>query len=129
VESHGGLYLLHSHLNHACDPSVSARHLDTAACLSRITILARRKIREGEELTVTYVNPEAGVRWRKRELLGWGIDCTCERCVREEAELEKAEKEEKENGEVGKSSGGGEAAAPESFPGLEEELKEGLGLL
>lgn len=67
------------------------------------------------------MNPEAGVKLRKAELRSWGIECACEKCVEDEALLEKMEKE-------GSADGSG-PAAKESFPGLEKELKEGLGLL
>jgi hypothetical protein len=87
MEAHGGLYVLHSHLNHSCDPNVSVRHLDRRTALSRITLIARRDIRAGDELTVAYVDPEMGLHERRAGLVLWGFGvCRCERCVREEAE-------------------------------------------
>jgi hypothetical protein len=63
---------------------VSVRHLEQRTSLARITLLAKRAIQRGEELLVTYVNPEMGVRDRRRELEGWGFgECVCERCVEE----------------------------------------------
>ncbi|KAF5383916.1 hypothetical protein D9757_007422 [Collybiopsis confluens] len=85
LEGHGGLYVLHSHLNHCCDPNVSIRHLDQRAALSRITAIAKRDIEPGEELFITYVNPVLPVRARQQELRGWGFGkCTCHRCLEEE---------------------------------------------
>ncbi len=78
LEAHGGLYTLHSHLNHSCEPNVSVRHLDQRAALARITVIAKRDIQVGEELVVTYVNPQAPYQARQNELQGWGFGtCAC----------------------------------------------------
>jgi len=83
LEAHGGLYTLHSHLNHSCTPNVSVRHNDRTS-LSRIAMIAKRSIVAGEELVVTYVNPEMEVRRRRQELQAWGFgDCICVRCLQE----------------------------------------------
>jgi hypothetical protein len=55
LESHGGLYVLHSHINHSCEPNVSIRNLHQRVSLSRITAIARSRIEPGEELTITFV--------------------------------------------------------------------------
>ncbi|KAI0252303.1 hypothetical protein BJV78DRAFT_1204339 [Lactifluus subvellereus] len=87
LEAHGGLYTLHSHLNHSCRPNVAVRHLDQRTALSRITIVAKRDIAAGEELLVTYVDPALGVRGRRSQLGAWGFgECDCDRCVEEEEE-------------------------------------------
>jgi len=84
LEAHGGLYTLHAHLNHSCNPNVSVRHLDQRNALSRITVLALRPTKVGEELLVTYVNPELGYKQRQDELSAWGFGkCCCERCLKE----------------------------------------------
>jgi hypothetical protein len=84
LEAHGGLYTLHAHLNHSCNPNVSVRHLDQRNALSRITVLAHRPIKVGEELLVTYVNPKLGYKQRQDELIAWGFGkCCCERCLKE----------------------------------------------
>ena len=84
LEAHGGLYALHSHLNHSCEPNVSVRHLDQRIALARITVIAKRDIRVGEELLVTYVNPQVPYRVRQNELQAWGFGiCTCPRCIKE----------------------------------------------
>ncbi|KAL5501618.1 hypothetical protein ACEPAH_8878 [Sanghuangporus vaninii] len=122
LEGHGGLFILHSHLNHSCNPNISVRHFDQKTSLSRITIRARRDIHPGEELTVAYVNPGLPLQARRRALAPWAFGtCMCERCLEEEKE----EKEKKENGE----NGDGNNAHDEKYPGLEEELRQGLGLL
>ncbi|KAF8816928.1 SET domain-containing protein [Phlegmacium glaucopus] len=84
LEAHGGLYTLHAHLNHSCNPNVSVRHLDQRNALSRITVLAQRPIKVGEELLVTYVNPKLGYKQRQDELSAWGFGkCRCERCLKD----------------------------------------------
>jgi hypothetical protein len=120
LEAHGGLYTLHSHMNHSCSPNVSVRHLDQRTALSRITVIAKRDIAAGEELVVTYVDPSLGVRERRSQLVAWGFgQCDCERCVEEERE--------------GKSScedeGDGEIKERSDMDDLESELKAGLGIM
>ncbi|KAK7045435.1 hypothetical protein VNI00_007688 [Paramarasmius palmivorus] len=122
LEAHGGLYVLHSHLNHSCTPNVSVRHIDQRNALSRITVIARREIEPGEELFITYVNPNNGVIARRKELQEWGFgQCNCERCVKEAKALPKEEK----NDEVAKADGAGAL----DMSDLEKELKAGLGVM
>ncbi|KAF8064044.1 hypothetical protein FPV67DRAFT_1782409 [Lyophyllum atratum] len=109
LEAHGGLYTLHSHLNHSCTPNVSVRHNDRTS-LSRIAMIAKRAIAAGEELVVTYVNPELDVRRRRQELQAWGFgECMCVRCLQEAKYL----KPEVDGG----------------MDDLEAELKAGLGVM
>ncbi|KAI0742944.1 SET domain-containing protein [Daedaleopsis nitida] len=119
LEAHGGLYVLHSHLNHACSPNVSVRHFDQRTALSRITLVAKRDIAAGEELFITYVSPELPLEQRRRSLMEWGFGkCMCARCVQEERERKAA----------GDQAGaGGEADAEKAD--LEAELKAGLGVM
>ncbi|KIO26379.1 hypothetical protein M407DRAFT_24343 [Tulasnella calospora MUT 4182] len=89
LESHGALYRLHSHLNHSCSPNISVQHpfLDTQP--AKISVVAKRPLARGEELTVTYVNPRNSLKKRRRELKEWGFgECQCERCLEEEKERE-----------------------------------------
>ncbi|KAI9507928.1 SET domain-containing protein [Russula earlei] len=110
LEAHGGLYTLHSHLNHSCSPNISVRHLDQRTALSRITIIAKRDIGVGQELLITYVDPSLGVRERRSQLYGWGFgQCKCERCVEEEKGAS--------NNQEGQDQD------------LESELKAGLGIV
>ncbi|KAF8262748.1 SET domain-containing protein [Lactarius quietus] len=109
IEAHGGLYTLHSHLNHNCRPNVSVRHVDQRTSLSRIAIVAKRDIAVGEELLVTYVDPELGVRRRRIQLGAWGFgECMCERCIEEEKEVGESDRD---------------------VDDLERELKAGLGVM
>lgn len=112
LEAHGGLYTLHSHLNHSCIPNVSVRHLDQRTALARITVIAKRDIPAGEELLVTYVNPQASYHARQSELQGWGFGaCTCPRCLEEAKAL--------------KERGGNDRELAD----LASELKAGLGVM
>ena len=116
VETHGGIYTLHSHLNHSCTPNISVRHIDTRNALSRISLIAHRAINPGEELFVSYVNPEMGVKARRKELMEWGFgECRCKRCVEEAKNV----KNEREDGVSALGSDGD----------LERELKAGFGVL
>ncbi|KAK7688770.1 hypothetical protein QCA50_008309 [Cerrena zonata] len=112
LEAHGGLYILHSHLNHSCSPNISVRHLDQRTALSRITLIAKKDIQPGEELFITYVNPNLSVAERRKQLLEWGFgECNCERCTTEERDPS-----------LNRASNGG-------LDDLERELKAGLGVV
>ena len=114
LEGHGGLYTLHSHLNHSCRPNVSIRHLDQRTALARVTVLAKTDIKAGQELIVTYVNPELHLKARRAALEAWGFgECRCERCAEEEIKFGKAAKLEKKD----------------DIDDLEKELKAGLGVM
>lgn len=93
LESHGGLFPLHSHLNHACTPNVSVRHIPSDGSSSplhapnpaRITLIPVSPIQKGEELLVSYVNPSLGLQERRNELRAWDFGvCQCKRCLEEE---------------------------------------------
>jgi SET domain len=90
-------------MNHACQPNIAVLHIDVPGSHahvppnlppytgtpvpSRLTLLAKRPIYPGEELTVSYVSPLLGVTERRRELRQWGIEhCQCSRCMQEEKE-------------------------------------------
>ncbi|KAJ3742873.1 hypothetical protein DFH05DRAFT_1498352 [Lentinula detonsa] len=123
LEAHGGLYVLHSHLNHSCQPNVSIRHLDQRSALFRITAISLKDIEPGEELFITYVNPTMSVEQRRDELEQWGFGrCECARCVKEEREELEAKSHI-----VGE--GGDEDLFKFSQADLERELKIGLGVM
>lgn len=73
------VFLTQSHLNHNCDPNTT---VDTALDrISGLKVFAKRDIKEGEELTTTYVNPSHTLNQRQRELrVNWGFICACEKC-------------------------------------------------
>ncbi|KAJ7042924.1 hypothetical protein C8F04DRAFT_1075278 [Mycena alexandri] len=110
LEAHGGLYTLHSHLNHTCVPNVSVRHLDQRRALARITVKALADIEPGQELLITYVNPAAGYGERRPALEAWGFICQCPRCAEEGRNWKPPEE-------------------PEGLGDLASELKAGLGLM
>jgi hypothetical protein len=115
LTAHGGIYTLHSHLNHSCQPNAAVRHLEQRIALSRITVIARCPVEVGEELFVTYVDPVLGVKERRQELRQWGFgDCDCARCMKEEEVLKAVS-----------GAGGTEGVMGD----LERELKAGMGLI
>ena len=65
----------------------------------------------GEELFISYVDPDLPVSARQHKLREWSFRCECERCT--------------EEGLRGGESEGGELGSPAD---LEKELKAGLGL-
>lgn len=117
LEAHGGLYTLHSHLNHSCKPNCSVRHLHKPTALSRITVIAKRAIAPGEELTISYVNPELPYRSRQDELKAWGFgSCKCERCQVEEKTFKLKDLLQQKDSGV-------------DMDDLARELKAGLGVM
>ncbi|THH33374.1 hypothetical protein EUX98_g864 [Antrodiella citrinella] len=120
LEAHGGLYVLHSHINHACDPNTSIRHFDQRTALARITVVAKKDIELGEELFITYVNPEMRRSDRQRQLDEWGFGaCRCARCNTDTEEEAKLAKEGKLPVETPIAGADGD---------LVNELKAGLGV-
>jgi len=115
LEGHGGLYTLHSHINHSCTPNVSVRHLHRSTSLARISIVAKRNIEKGEEIFVSYVDPSIPLHLRREKLREWSFgNCECTRCIEEEREMPEQI--------VTKAS-----AVPE-LDELERELKQGFGV-
>jgi hypothetical protein len=124
-EDSGGLYALHAHLNHSCEPNMSVRHIASADLRSRngadpkarnlpktftppsadqlpcpppppngpgvrgtnkLTMIARRTIHPGEELTLPYVNFHMDREDRRKMLRElYGFWCDCPKCAREAA--------------------------------------------
>ncbi|KAG8732465.1 SET domain-containing protein 5, partial [Ceratobasidium sp. 428] len=132
LEAHGGLFPLHSHLNHSCAPNLSVRHIpaDPSAPLhspnpSRITLIATTPIKRGDEILISYVDPSQNLRARRRALRDWDFGiCRCARCLDEEQRREgdlELEAGDKARAEVNKAKGadGGE---------LEDEIRGFLGV-
>jgi len=75
---------------------------------------------------ITYVDPTAGVRERRRQLREWGFgECHCPRCIKEAADLPLEDVKPPNN------DGNGTAVTEEpkvDLPDLEKELREGFGL-
>lgn len=126
LEAMGGLYFLHSHLNHSCDPNTAIRHLYPNN-IERVTVVAKRVIMPGEEILVSYVDPEADVWTRRRNLKEWGFGtCGCERCVEEARyEKEKAVDDESGYGYVDSNVDGGYGTDGRE---LEDDLRGYLGV-
>ena len=75
-------YKVHSCINHSCTPSTEAStpmHIERAEC----HLTALRPIKAGEEITVSYVDTDMGVKERQTQLKVYCFRCDCERCVKE----------------------------------------------
>jgi hypothetical protein len=97
-----GLYFLHSALNHACNPnaalrrrpppsaSASSASASTAAEMARpsqIYLIALRPLARGEEITLTYINPQWSLESRRAAVRrDYMFECKCARCVDELAQ-------------------------------------------
>ena len=93
MEDDGGIYLIHSSINHNCNPSAkvkrvasytSPRQYGPDARPSRIFIFADRDMTPGEEITVTYVDPTQTVSSRRTILQAeYLFQCHCAKCDEE----------------------------------------------
>ncbi|WWC85427.1 uncharacterized protein L201_000290 [Kwoniella dendrophila CBS 6074] len=114
-ESSGGLYALHSHLNHNCDPNLQVRNLpktwtpptseELPAELpspmtaenrgtNKISIIVKKTVHPGDELFISYVNQNLSRDERRSKLREqYGFWCFCNRCNKEK-KLEDKEKEQ-----------------------------------
>ncbi|GAO47557.1 hypothetical protein G7K_1762-t1 [Saitoella complicata NRRL Y-17804] len=89
----GGVYLAQSHLNHSCAPNTKIGN-PLQYTNYKISVNAITDITEGEEVTITYTNPNMD-KERRRDLLRkeYGFVCDCVRCVKgEEAVKEDVKK-------------------------------------
>lgn len=76
-----GLYHLSCHLGHSCDPCCDLKNTEHNHTLS---VVARRPIKEGEKLTISYVPVAKVYAASSRKALlqdKFFINCTCNRCV------------------------------------------------
>ncbi|KAI8359113.1 hypothetical protein EDC96DRAFT_514239 [Choanephora cucurbitarum] len=79
----GGMYLVHSHINHNCYPNVSIDYPQKNSQY-KITVRAIREIRKDEQLFETYVNPRWNKETRQTYLdKSYLFTCKCERCEKD----------------------------------------------
>lgn len=77
----GGMYLVHSHINHNCYPNVSIDYPQRQSQYI-ITVRAIRDIKKNEQLFETYVNPRWNKETRQTYLdKSYLFTCQCERCI------------------------------------------------
>jgi SET domain len=80
------LFLSAALLNHSCLPSLYHTHhrVGTEAVM---VLRALRPLREGEELSIRYVDPRGGDYERRKVFTEtWGFACACARCEGDEAD-------------------------------------------
>ncbi|EST05977.1 SET domain protein [Kalmanozyma brasiliensis GHG001] len=91
MEKFGGLYSVHSFLNHSCSPNVAIKHVPQRGISAsmHIAAVALRPIPAGEELLISYVDPSTTLG--RRQLLLYRDycfgPCTCDRCTTELGQL------------------------------------------
>ncbi|KAG0048141.1 SET domain-containing protein 5 [Gryganskiella cystojenkinii] len=77
----GGLYLLHSGLNHACTPNAIIDH-PGAGTNYGVSVRLARDIRRDEQLQITYCDPRWGRETRQQYLkTEYMFTCKCKRCT------------------------------------------------
>lgn len=78
---HNCIFAIHSHLNHSCQPNAE---VETITLAEGIRIKALTDIAAGQEVTVTYVDPESSYDDRRYKLrINWGFICHCPRCKKD----------------------------------------------
>ncbi|GJJ79122.1 hypothetical protein EMPS_11481 [Entomortierella parvispora] len=77
----GGLYLLHSSLNHACVPNAIIDH-PGAGTNYGVSVRLARDIKRDEQLQITYCDPRWGRETRQQYLkTEYLFTCKCKRCT------------------------------------------------
>lgn len=94
-----------STINHSCDPNLIATHEGNVET-NTLNFIAKTDIKKGDQLFVSYVNPELSkkvcfmdsvcllLKERQEGLTMYGFTCNCTRCKAESTEEEKVEKKE-----------------------------------
>ena len=76
------VFPLVSGINHSCDPNCEVAYVED----NGVMIVARRDVAAGEELTISYVDPEMDDEDRREELEEtYGFECACPKCAPEPA--------------------------------------------
>jgi lysine-specific demethylase 8 len=75
-------------MNHSCDPNVVVVYPRRAGWGSQYPLtafcIAIKDIRAGDELTISYIDPEQTYADRQAALANYGFRCRCSRCILEE---------------------------------------------
>ena len=67
--------------NHDCSPNAQS----TITPGGEVTLTALKDVKDGEELTISYVDPTQPLEERRKTLLAhYGFECKCMRCATEQ---------------------------------------------
>eukprot|EP01126_Amoeba_proteus_P000562 TRINITY_DN1015_c0_g3_i1.p1 TRINITY_DN1015_c0_g3~~TRINITY_DN1015_c0_g3_i1.p1 ORF type:complete len:360 (+),score=66.90 TRINITY_DN1015_c0_g3_i1:474-1553(+) len=73
-----GLFLIANSTNHSCSPNLFST---SSTNNYYVTMIAKRKIKKGEELTISYINEEMSYLDRQAKLKEmYFFECKCEKC-------------------------------------------------
>jgi len=78
-----GLFPIESCFNHSCVPNIIVKFFED----NTAHIVAHAPIKKGKELLHSYVNYEASLENRQRQLREYGFTCVCSKCQIEQASL------------------------------------------
>jgi len=77
------LYAVHHLINHSCEPNAHAFKREGDDDASAV-ILAKRSIKSGEEIVMSYIDEELPYKQRKQDLsFSYSFECECRKCMRE----------------------------------------------
>jgi hypothetical protein len=113
-----GVYVRPSFINHSCEPNLEIRRDKS----SRLGFYVKEDLQNNDELTISYVNLDEGLKERRKTLQeNYLFHCTCPRCMREEAqELEQQAQELEQQAQEPEE----EAQEPEEKEAQEPEEEE-----
>ena len=78
-----GVYSVLSKLNHSCEPNCNIKFSPENG--KDATLEVERPVKQGEELTISYVDDKLPREQRRKELSeGWAFECQCPKCLRNE---------------------------------------------
>lgn len=122
--------LVHSYLNHDCDPNLSIKHVPSRGGVrgaTRISAQALKPIQAGDELVISYVDPK--LPCERRRLLLWRDycfgPCQCKRCLAEQPQADAAAFDAHAASKLAANTEVDPAAAEQAS--LEHELRASLG--
>lgn len=67
-------------MQHSCAPNAEVRF---NSGMNQSSLIALHSIQSGEEITISYIDPELTLEERREELRGYGFICNCSKCIEE----------------------------------------------
>ncbi|KAJ7562290.1 hypothetical protein O6H91_03G062700 [Diphasiastrum complanatum] len=77
-----GFFAIQSCMNHSCEPNAKAFKRDEDRD-GQAVLLAIRKIEEGEEVTISYIDEHLPLEERQLMLADYGFACQCSKCLQD----------------------------------------------
>ncbi|KAK4192385.1 hypothetical protein QBC35DRAFT_459557 [Podospora australis] len=89
---HMAVYPAVSRINHACKPNAYIRFIEDKL---QVSVAAAKDIKQGEEITISYITLGKPSEERKKNLKQWGFECSCDLCTASPAEVQASDNRRK----------------------------------